>query len=201
LDGARRSLLDITQFAAKSSGFQFIDANNVVLRTDTVVSTAALGGSPKRLAAIPAGTRANFSAVSHDGRTFAGLMSDQNRSDYNQIEILSLDNGQRRVFEVPFHFAGQTQPKFSRDDRTLLVVGQRAGDTTSAHIYAVPIDGGAPRELASVGRPSGAAVSVSPDGKSIVYSVQDVRTTSLLLVDLRPAMRGGTVQTGGARKP
>jgi len=83
----------------------------------------------------------------------------------------------------------------------VLVVGRGSGDTTSAAIYAVPINGDPPRELAVIGGAAGAAVSVSPDGKSVVYSVQDVRTTSLLLVDLRAVMKGAAVQTGSARKP
>ena len=201
IDGRRRPLLDLGQFFSQTmTGFQFIDANNVVVRTDTAVFTAELGGKTKRLSAIPTGTRTN-GAVSHDGRTFAGPMVDQSRPGDNQIEILSLINGERRLLQMPFPYRGPGEPVFSADDRALLVVGQPSSDTTSAHIYAIPLNGDAPRELASIGGPGEGAISISPDGKSIVYSVQDVRTTSLLLVDLRPAMKAGAVQTGSSRKP
>ena len=202
LDGSRRTLLDLTPTIPTNTGFQFIDANNAVQREDSAVFIASLGaGTRKRVASGVPGTRTTFSAISHDGRTFAGLMYDPKHPEFNQIEILTLDNGQRRILELPFQFAGQSQPKFTPDNRTVLVVGRGSGDTTSAAIYAVPINGDPPRELAVIGGAAGAAVSVSPDGKSVVYSVQDVRTTSLLLVDLRAVMKAAAVQTGSARKP
>jgi len=203
LDGSRRALLDLTDHSKKNRGFQFIDASSVVLRQDSGVYVASLGGNGlRRIAAGLPGTTADFSAVSHDGKTFAGLLRDPNRSVYNQVEILSLDDGRRRLLELPFNLTPkQIRPVFSPDDRAVLVVGQRAGDTTSAHIYAVPINGDPPRDLAAIGGASGASASLSPDGKSIVYSVQDARTTSLLLVDLRPAMKAAAVQAGTSRKP
>ena len=201
LNGSRRTLFDLTPTLPTNTGFYFVDANNIVLRQDSGVFIQPLnGGASKRVAAGMPGTRTNFLTVSHDGRTFAGLMRDPKGSKFNQIEVLGLDNGQRRILEVPFEWAGAVMPVFTADDRAVLVVG-RTGDTTSARIYAVPINGDAPRELAVVGGAAGAAVSVSPDGKSVVYSVEDVRATSLLLVDLRAVMKGAAVQTGSARKP
>ena len=201
LDGSQGALLDFSWLLPKNTGFQFIDANNVVLRSDSAVFTATLGGALKRLAAIPAGTRIISSAVSHDGKTFAGPLHDDAHPGNNQIEIVSLDYGQRRLLDMPFHVAGGMQPVFSNDDRALIVSGQRDGDTTSVHVYAVPLNGDPPRELASVGGGSGTAASFSPDEKSIVYSVQDLRTTSLLLVDLRSVMKAGAIQAGSSRKP
>jgi hypothetical protein len=86
------------------------------------------------------------------------------------------------------------QLTFLPGDGALLVFGQRSGEA-GVKLYRVPLDGGAPSVFADVGKPftDGAvfAASVSPDGRSVVYSVHPASPArSLVLIDLRGAVPG-----------
>ena len=130
------------------------------------------------------------SAVSNGRNWVGGPLWDSKHPGYNQLELISTATGERKLLEVPFRFAGSSQPVFLPNDRSVLAFGQSANDTTSTQLYMVPLDGGTPRSLARVpNTPVGAAVSVSPDGRFVAYSFQASRSLNLLLVDLRAESR------------
>jgi Tol biopolymer transport system component len=190
--GARKHLIDFGQPPiVPSSGFQFIDGATVFLRADSAAYIVPLdGAAPRRLSAIPHETRVYGTAVSTDRRLIASPMLDNARGELNQVEVLSVESGDRRLVRVPFQIAIGFQPEFADNDRALLVFGQAAGDSTGAHLYSVPLNGDPPRIIANVGGTNGASISQSPDGKSVAYTVQAERTTTLLLVDLRDILSG-----------
>jgi Tol biopolymer transport system component len=195
--GSHKKLVDFGQPAiVPSSGFQFIDGSTAFARADSVAYVIPLdGGAQRRLTAIPQGTRAYGTAVSSDHRLIASPILDEAHGELNQVEVLSVESGERRVVRVPFQMNVGFQPIFTDNDRALLVFGRAAGDTTGTRLYSVPLNGGAPRSVASVGDANGASVSPSPDGKSVAYTVQAERTTSLLLVDLRAILTGKSAST------
>ena len=190
--GARKHLIDFGQPPiVPTSGFQFIDGSTVFVRADSVAYVVPLtGAAPRRLTAIPRETRVFGIGVSADRRLIASPMLDNARGELNQVEVLSVESGERRLVRVPFQVTIGFQPLFADNDRTLLVFGQPSGDSTGTHLYSVPLNGDAPRMIASVGGANGASVTQSPDGKSFAYTVQAERTTTLLLVDLRDILSG-----------
>jgi Tol biopolymer transport system component len=198
LTGARRKLYEIAAPYVPRSGFQFVDGRNAYLRADSVAYLIPLGGGvPRRLTSVPVATRAYGTAISRDGRTAASPMLDDLRGELNQVEVISLESGQRRLVPVPFQLTIGSQPMFTDNDRSLLVFGQQAGDTVGTRLYSVPLNGDPPRAVATVERSGGASVTVSPDGKSIAYTVQASRTTSLLLVDLRAIISSAAPRQAG----
>ena len=176
---------------APASGFQFIDPSSVFLRGDTVAYVVPLNnGSPRRLTGFPTGTRVYGTAVSSDHRLVASPMLDEAHGDLTQLEVFSVETGERRMVRLPFRVVLVSQPVFTENDRAVLLFGERTGDTTGTHLFSVPLNGDAPRDVASVGRMGSAAVSPSPDGSATAYTVQAERTTTLLLVDLRSILSG-----------
>jgi len=190
--GAHKKLVDFGQPPlVASSGFQFIDGSTAFMRGDSVAYVVPLdGGTPRRLTPIPPATRVYGTAISTDRRLIASPMLDQAHGELNQLEVLSVDSGERRLLRVPFQITFGFQPVFADNNRTVLVFGLAAGDTTGVRLYSVPLNGDAPHSIASVGDANRASASPSPDGKSVAYTVQAERTTSLLLVDLRAILSG-----------
>lgn len=196
LSGERHTLV---QFPAlgRVTGYQFLDGSTAIVRTDSAAFLFPLtGGTPRRLVEVPRDQRALGSAVSHDRKTIATPTIDNVRGESNLIELISLESGHRTVLELPFRFTSFVHAVFARDDRSLLVFGQHAGDTTGAKVYSVPLNGDTPRAIATLPSTAGAGLTVAPDGKSFAYGVNDGRTTSLLLVDLRAVLARGAARPG-----
>jgi Tol biopolymer transport system component len=204
IDGKQRTLFELSRLVSDMrAGFAFVDGSTAYLRTDSVAFLIPLAGdvAPHRLAEVPRKLMANTTAVSKDHRTVASLTIDQQKGKADQIEILSLESGARRTVQVPFSLVVTSQPTFA-DDKTLLAFGRKGGsDTTGAQLFAIPLNGDAPRELASVKNASGASVSLAPDGESIAYTSPGDRTTSLLLVDLRAVLKRGSSSASPRQAP
>jgi Tol biopolymer transport system component len=185
LTGARRKLLDVASLPAVKA-FQFVGDSAVYYRSDSAAFLKPLYGGPTRkLGDIPANTQLRAAVVSPDRRWLAGPLSDAQRPGL-QLEVTALASGERRLIDVPFRLSW-AEPRFTADSRSLVVLGSENTDTTGAKLFVVPLGGGAPRAVTTVKSPAG-AFSVSPDGASVTYVVQQSRSTSLLLVDLRPGL-------------
>jgi hypothetical protein len=189
VNGDRKPLFDPGN-ARTLSGFQFVGGSAVVYRTDSAWFLAPLGGgAPRRLAGVPLGTRVGTTVVSNDHAWFGGPLQDPKRSEYNQLELITIASGERKVIELPFNLGWSFQPQLTDDNRAMLVFGRARSDSIGLKLYRVPLNGDPPRAIANIGGlPSGAAVSLSPNGQSFVYAAHDSRTSTLLLVDLRPAL-------------
>ncbi|MGA2382818.1 MAG: hypothetical protein ABSG61_05230 [Gemmatimonadales bacterium] len=193
VNGQRRKLLDMPIHTDLTRGFQFVGGSNVFVRSDSAASLMPLGTGPMRwLASVPSGTQLINTVVSNDLRWIGGLLVDPRRPTNNQVELFSTETGARTVLELPFE-VGSYRPEFLPSDSSLLVFGQRSGET-DIKIYRVPLNGDTPRVFADVGKPRlywglVSAASASPDGRSVVYSIEpEAPTQSLVLIDLRGAV-------------
>ena len=126
--------------------------------------------------------------VSGDRQWLAGPLVDPQRPGLYQLELTSLMSGERRLVEVPFRLAWGHEPRFTPDGRSIVVLGWPSVDTTGRRLFVVPVNGGRPRALTTVNSPAALGLSFSPDGASVAYTAQENQTTSLLLIDLRPAL-------------
>jgi Tol biopolymer transport system component len=206
LNGQNRRLLDWPMpnkdvnwaFVGDSSIFQF-----------TILDTAAylrpLGAAPARhLTSVPPGWDVRRPKVSGNGRLVAGLLAShavKGEVTTEQLALFNLETGARRSIDLPFSWLTGgvgNQLTFLPGDSALLVFGQRAGEAR-VKLFRVPLSGAAPSVFADVGTPlpdgEVFAASVSPDGRSVVYSVHpESSARSLVLIDLR-----GTI--GGTSRP
>lgn len=189
LTGERRKLLDISTLPRRQGGFTMIGGTQVFLRSDSgAYLTQVDSKATRRLAAVPPGTRAYVAALSHDRKWVAAPLLDDGQ--HHQIELISIESGTRRVIDVPFTpVPGGYVPAFLPGDSSLPVAGLPTADAVDVKLYSVPLDGSRPTVVASIGKESSSfALSVSPDGKNVIHTVQGEVTTSVLLVDLRPAL-------------
>ena len=197
VSGQRRKLIDMTMFTGP---WRFVGDSNVIVRSDSAVFLRPLGTGPtRRLASVPPGTPAlSFESmvVSNDLRWIAGFLLDLRRPSFNEVELFSTETGARTVLDLPFEVnPGGQHPEFLPGDSSLLVFGQRSGETLK--LYRVPLNGDTPRAFADVGTPLPPLAfwyaSASPDGRSVVYSIEpEAPTQSLVLIDLRGAVPRAT---------
>ena len=200
MNGQHRRLLDLPIRTNLADGFQFVGDSNVFVRSDSAAFLVPLGTGPmRRLASVPSGTKLIGTVVSNDLRWIGGLYTDTRMSSGNQVEVFSTETGARTVLDLPFELRSY-RPEFLPRDSSLLVFGQRNGEP-NIKIYRVPLNGDTPRVFADVGTPRlywGAvdAASGSPDGRSVVYSIEpEAPTQSLVLIDLRGAVPRATSRT------
>jgi Tol biopolymer transport system component len=188
--GSRRTLFDFTSLKLQTnsgfSGFSFADASTLFYRTDSASFTVNLGDrSVRRLSDVPAATLTLMPATSTDHKLIAATLWDSKHPQGNQLELIAVQTGERRILDVPFRLVN-AHPVFTPDNRTLLLFGRRQSDTTATFLYSVPIDGGAPRVVSNAGDlTTNAAASISPDGNSVAYTVDQSHALNLLLVDIR----------------
>ena len=166
--------------------FQWVNDSNAIARLDSGSYLMPLANvAPRRLAEVPEKTFAFGMAVSRDGKLAATPF--RARSGGNgKVELLSLESGATRELLLPFWFLAPITPTFSPDGRSVFIAGRQTSDSLGANVYAVPLDGGAPRVVANMPG-SGGGFSLAPDGRSIIHSTLSYRASALLLVDLRPS--------------
>lgn len=191
MSGSRRTLLELSALPGLN-GFSFIDGSTAYVRSDSSAFVVSLvTGTSRRLTNIPLGITVLGAIASPDGRFVATAFVSPREQRLNQIDITSSSTGERRVIRTPFTIErSATQPAFFPDDRAVLLFGTVNADTMGTRLYIVPLTGEAPRALALVGKDAArASASISPNGASVAYTVEEARTTSLLEVDLRPVLR------------
>jgi Tol biopolymer transport system component len=89
-----------------------------------------------------------------------------------------IDGTQRQQLTVPpLQAAG---PQWSPNGRQIAFFGNMPGE--KPHLYVIPAEGGSPEAMTT--RPGAAAPTWSPDGNSVVFEVDDLGTTRILLLDL-----------------
>lgn len=206
LDGQSRQLLDWPM--PTPNIWRWVGDSSLFVRSDSAAVLRPIGPGPaRRLASVPPGGTLVRLVEANDGRWVAGLLAHHEGGAWvgNQVELFSLATGDRKVLDLPFNwligsepFGGSNPPVFLPGDNALLVFGRRNGDA-GIKLFRVPLDGGAPSVFADVGTPlpdgEMFTASVSPDGKSVVYSVHpEPPTRSLVLIDLRGAIPGTSRQ-------
>lgn len=187
LDGQRTTV--IPQGAVAGGGIRYIEttAAGIVARVDSTATLYPFGGGAERslgtLPRNPLGT----SARSRDGRYVAGFIRG---SETDRLEIFSTDTWQHRVVDLSFKLrALGFDPAFANDNKSLVVMGYRATDSLH-QVFSVPLDGGRPVVVGSVNATQpGASLSVSPDGKQVVYTSRRSFARNLVLLDFRSALK------------
>jgi Tol biopolymer transport system component len=199
VNGQRRPLLD-WPVPTTPTNSQFVGDSSIFVRSDTAALLWPLGRGPARhLASVPPGSELYRPALSNDRRWIGGLLlgRDSGGATFSQVELFSLETGARTVLDLPFGWrTGMTTwagpPEFLPGDNSLLVSGWRRGEP-DCMLHRVPLNGDPPRAVANIGafrQGNGlVAASASPDGRSVVYSVQpEPSAESLVLIDLRGAI-------------
>lgn len=198
LSGTRERSLPISSFIGRGPGFEYVSADVAFLRGDSGAFVQPLSGGPTRkLATVPKSPNAGPIAISRD-RTVVATGIHPSPSEARRLELITLSSGQRTEVTLPFWFLAPYTPAFSPDGRTIYVAGRQSSDSTGSNVYAVRTDGSGSRPIVNLGTwPNRAGFSISPDGRSIVFTKQrNANAWSLLLVDLRPVAGGAT----GARR-
>ena len=198
LNGQRRKLVKYLDLP-RSYAAAWFGGSGLFLRSDSVAFIRSFdNGAMRRLASVPIGTRVPlFAAVSADLRWIAGQLIDPKRRGVSQIELLSTETGVRTVLDVPFTLPSPESYRLVilPNDSSVLAFGQSNGNANLT-LYRVPFNGSTPRAFADVGgKPRWRGVlqsaSASPDGRSVVYSVQaEPSTQTLGVIDLRGAVPG-----------
>jgi Tol biopolymer transport system component len=201
LDGIRQHLaFDARAVPGTLERIWLVDRSTVWLRSDSgVFVLSADKPGARRLGDVEPGTVLMPFGVTPDHKWIGGLLMGGGAA---RLEVTSLESGARRVVNLPGAPLPMqlSNPRLTPDGQTVMVFGRDRGDTTQKSLYAIPLDGGALRVVANLGRfPGGTTtVSISPDGKSIAYSLQSEEgTVSLITLDLRPVLaRAGLRRQG-----
>jgi Tol biopolymer transport system component len=205
VDGDQRTLLDAMPAVPGRLLQNRLYGLGVLSRSDSgVFVTSFETRTTRRVGSVQPGTMIVPPEVSPDFKSMAGVLLDMRGHSREQLEITALETGATRIIDLQFTSATFTAGviknpflfAFSPDGRTVFFTGQNRGDSTDmvtlvpANIYAVPLDGGVPRLVASLGKYSGReTLSISPDGLSIAYSMQpEPETTSLVAIDIRAVL-------------
>jgi hypothetical protein len=196
LEGVRRPLLD-TAAARGLPGVTFVDPYTIFVRYDSAAYRIPLdGGAPQRLLGGLAGATHPPTGVHTAAPTsllWAGLIPGPS-FQAGRIEFISARTGERREVSVSFRPMIGPSPEWTPDGRELIVAGWpplvttrdtaivrllgigdsstirelRARDTVAVRLFRVPVDGGEARPIAAFHETDG-WISVSPDGKRVVY--------------------------------
>lgn len=139
------------------------------------------------------GVRIGYSGHSRDGKwAFGEVIA---RSPLTDLVIMSTTRDSTRIVHLPFESAHRGVAMLP-DEQHIIVAGRTPGDTT-LKIFAMPLDGGALRELGRIpGRLSqyGGTLTLSPDGKQVAFTTEGRYTSRILEVDF-----GRSLQVIGTR--
>ncbi len=195
LQGARRPLLDTVAMRGVP-GVTFIDAFTIFSRYDSAAYRIPLDGRPPQRLGYLSGSPHPPTGVHTTAPTtelWAGLIRGTN-FQAGRIEFISLRTGEQREVLISFRPLIGPSPEWTPDGRELMAVGRpplvapsdtttarllrladsttirqlSARDTVAFRLYRVPVDGGEPHALGRF-RLTDGWMSVSPDGKSVVY--------------------------------
>ncbi len=108
-----------------------------------------------------------------------------------RIQVMTAGGDSVRTVDLPFEAVNSGEPfgPFHPDGRHVLMIGRHAGDKT-LRLFSVPLNGDAPREIASLpGVVSGDHMEVSPDGRTVLYTAQRPTNSTIFELDLSPLKR------------
>ena len=120
--------------------------------------------------------------LSHDRKTIAIRTGVVNANmPARRITLVSLVDSTHRELDLPFLDIGLMA--FDAENRNLYIRG-RSSEGAALDLYAVPLDGSAPRIVAPMNTREQQGIFIgSPDGRSILYSMAAPRSATFLKVD------------------
>ena len=146
-----------------------------------IYSVSPLGGYERKLSELNAqppwrGIYGASLSWSPDGKllAFSGRVA---QDEPVRISLLSIETGEQRpLISPPLDSIGDHYGVFSPDGRSLAIV--RFKEFGASDVFLVPMDGGEPTRLTSVGRTI-LGLAWTPDGSEIVFSVNPAGSYSL----------------------
>jgi len=146
------------------------------------------GGAPIKLPR--GGNWVQEPGVSPNGNWLAAL-SRGSDGRITSIDLVAARGDSIRTLQLPFAVDNATfRPPFSPDGRHLVLFGKRPGEDVSK-VYSVPLDGSAPRVLATLPTTNTIAgrLDLSPDGMSVVFTSLGLPTGKIYELDLTPILQ------------
>ena len=148
------------------------------------------GGSLVKMPRLELGGFSGEPGVSPDGKWVAFPARNRNGPGTN-IHLVSVAGDSLRVLRMPFEIGPSTfRPPFTPDGRNLILFGKAPGESVSK-IYSVPLDGSAPKALATLPTTSTVAgrLDLSPDGSAVVITSVGPWTSKIYEIDVTPILQ------------
>lgn len=192
LDGTARKLRDIDN----EFPFGHLISDQVMLLGadgdlgNRYAITPSVGGATRK---VKEGTnRVGAPSVSNDGEWLLFLLG--KTTPITSVELVAISGVSSRVLNLPFKVVGgywtpPLDPPFDADGRHIILFGKTPGESTS-EIFLVPLDGTPPRVLATLpGTVYKSRLALSPDGSSLVYTLQGSPISTIYDLDVSPILR------------
>ena len=194
LDGTARWLRDLgAEFPVKGTrdgafiSDQLLVAGNAL--EQLLIPTG--GGSATRL---PVGTGTRFSkpgvspCCPDQAKWILWLVQDGDRP-ITSVEVMTSSGDSVRTLNLPFEVDRRPNyDSFRADAGHIILVPNVPGESVSK-IFLVPLNGGTPRVLTQFSGRLSARFVVSPDGKSLVYSLEGAPTSKIYELDMTPILQ------------
>ena len=107
-----------------------------------------------------------------------------------RIQVVNAQGDTSRIIDLPFETFRTSLPidAFLPGNRSLVIVGRTIGDK-AYKLFSVPIDGTAPREIATLSTTLPVThISLARDGRTAAYTVTSPPTTTVYELDLHPLL-------------
>lgn len=191
LDGKTRVIRDVSADPEAGNAMELIGDSIVYGRR---LATVRFSSGPARslfdvAAAPPAGTplgrnnSPHFPSLSSDGRWLA-----RKSPDGRAVDVVALDGSARRRIPISVVMHDNLGVKFHPNGREVIVPVKSTADARGGFV-AIPLDGGTPRRVVTLGPDESIATySLSPDGSAIVYSTYGPPKATLWDIDFSPGL-------------
>ena len=188
LDGTERKLRDIAAEFPDSRPGGFISDRLLVMgapRWESAVISIA-GGTAQKLPGTD--HRLPSPGVSTDGKWVLWLIRNTD-GGITSVQLMTNEGDSLRTMNLPFEVDRRfPYSAFLPDGQHVILVGKPPGEGTSK-IFLVPLNGETPRVLTQVqGRLTG-MFDISPDGKTLVYTVEGTPTSTIYELDVTPILQ------------
>ncbi len=128
--------------------------------------------------------------VSRDGEWLSAVVRDPD-GRITSIDLVAVRGDSVRTLKVPFEVGPSTfRPPFTPDGKQLILFGKLPGESVSK-IFSVPVDGSAPRVLATLPTTSTVAgrLDLSPDGSAVVITSVGPWSSKIYEIDVTPILQ------------
>ena len=175
--------------AALNRHTAFLTDASLVVRSDAGVHLIS-SASPEPRKVVSLGQFVPSSAIgTSPDRKWMAVQIRSGSAPTVQLEITSLTTGVRRLSTLPFSFVENGVAEFTPDGRGVLLKGRQMSDSSGMNLYLASTTGAAAQFIANLGNPNAAGFSLSPNGKTLVHTVHEKSTSTLMAIDIRKPRR------------
>jgi hypothetical protein len=202
LDGSERMIRDLTTEFAGFTGGTWVSDGLLALASREQRVLVPVDGGPALTLSIPGfgqNRRMDLAFVTTDGTRLLIRERRDTGPNISSLAVVGASGGLLRTVALPFEgegSAGQLPVLRPGGQSTLVVTGTASsaspGRTELSKVYAVPLDGGAPRLVATLpGRVANDyQVRLSPDGSTLALTIiTGPRAATILDLDLGQILR------------